>query len=81
MDYLDEAEGGITYPAGDDKEEVTDSDLQALLEDRLSVHNNMAAAQLKQGAHDAALNSLQNVLRCQPNNIKALYRKAMVRSY
>lgn len=38
----------------------------------------MAAAQMKQGAMDAALQSLQNVLRCQPNNVKALYRKSMV---
>lgn len=39
----------------------------------------MAAAQLKLGLHDAALNSLQIVLRCQPDNLKALFRKAKVK--
>lgn len=58
---------------------MSDSELQEILEDRLSVHNNMAAAQMKQGATEAALQSLQNVLRCQPSNVKALYRKSMVR--
>lgn len=81
LDYLDEVEGGISTPPTDDdlnKQNTTDAELQDLLEDRLSVHNNMAAAQMKQGALDAALQSLQNVLRCQPNNVKALYRKSMV---
>lgn len=38
----------------------------------------MAAAQLRLELYDAALQSLQNVLRCQPDNVKALYRKAKV---
>lgn len=59
-------------------ETVTNSDLQALLEDALKVHNNLAAAQLKVGAYDAALQSVENVLRCQPLNVKALYRKGML---
>lgn len=77
LDYLDEVEGGIMFPT-DDNKEVTDSDLQDILEDRISVFNNMAAAQLKMNLHDAALNSLQTVLRCQPDNLKALFRKAKV---
>lgn len=77
MDYLDEVEGGIR-PTKEDETIVTDSALQELLEDRISVCNNMAAAQLKLGLHDAALNSLQTVLRCQPDNLKALFRKAKV---
>lgn len=80
LDYLDEVEG-IKTPEPDGKSEITDAALQELLEDRVSVCNNMAAAQIKQGLHDAALNSLQTVLRCQPNNIKALYRKAKVGLY
>lgn len=78
LDYLDEVEGGIKYPKSEDEQEPTDSALQALLEDRLNVYNNMAAAQIKLNLYDAALNSLQTVLRCQPDNIKALYRKAKV---
>lgn len=30
------------------------------------------------GLYDPALNSLETVLRCQPQNVKALYRKAKV---
>lgn len=71
-------EGGIKDIKPDGEEDVTDAALQSLLEDRLSVSNNMAAAQIKLGHYDAALNALQTVLRCQPDNIKALYRKAKV---
>lgn len=53
-------------------------DVHVLFEERLKVHNNMAAAQMKLQAHDAALRSLQLVLTCQPNNVKALYRKGKV---
>lgn len=35
-------------------------------------------AQIKISAFDAALKSVENVLRCQPNNSKALYRKGRV---
>ncbi|XP_072388478.1 peptidyl-prolyl cis-trans isomerase FKBP8 [Diabrotica undecimpunctata] len=72
LDYLDEVEGG-----DQSKGEISDSDLQSILEDRVSVCNNMAAAQIKMEMYSAALNSLQVVLRCQPNNVKAHYRKAM----
>ncbi|KAF5307152.1 hypothetical protein FQR65_LT00668 [Abscondita terminalis] len=78
LDYLDEVEGGIQYPTGDSNSEVTDVALQQLLEDRINVSNNMAAAQLKLELYDAALQSLQTVLRCQPDNVKALFRKARV---
>jgi FK506-binding protein 8 len=79
LDYLDEVEVGIdSTESAAAAEEVTDSTLQNLLEDRISVCNNMAAAQIKLELYDAALNSLQTVLRCQPNNVKALFRKAKV---
>nr|XP_023015036.1 peptidyl-prolyl cis-trans isomerase FKBP8-like isoform X1 [Leptinotarsa decemlineata] len=79
LDYLDEVEGGITGPLSENaKKEVTDADLQSLLEDRVSVCNNMAAAQIKMELYEAALNSLQIVLRCQPDNLKAHFRKAKV---
>lgn len=55
---------------------MSDSELQSILEDRISVYNNLAAAQIKLQMFDAALNSLQTVFRCQPNNIKAHFRKA-----
>ncbi|KAJ8925653.1 hypothetical protein NQ315_009498, partial [Exocentrus adspersus] len=78
LDYLDEVEGGITSISENKTNEVTDADLQSLLEDRISVYNNMAAAQIKMEMYDAALTSLQIVLRCQPNNVKAHFRKAKV---
>ncbi|GJQ85529.1 hypothetical protein Trydic_g10830 [Trypoxylus dichotomus] len=78
LDYLDELEGGIKAGDSEDKQDISDGELQDLLEDRLSVCNNMAAAQIKLGLYEAALNSLETVLRCQPHNVKALYRKARV---
>jgi FK506-binding protein 8 len=56
----------------------TEQELHELLEDRLKVYNNLAAAQMKIKAYDAALQSVENVLRCQPNNVKAVFRKGKV---
>lgn len=38
----------------------------------------MASAQIKMELFDQALTSLQTVLRCQPDNVKALFRKAKI---
>lgn len=54
---------------------MTDSQLQALFADRTKVYNNLAAAQIKTEAYDTALESVDNVLRAEPENIKALFRK------
>ncbi|XP_049876963.1 peptidyl-prolyl cis-trans isomerase FKBP8 [Pectinophora gossypiella] len=78
LDVLDESEGGITDPTASGELAPTSGDLQALLEERLRVHNNMAAAQLKAGAYEAALQAVTRVLTCQPNNAKALYRKSRI---
>ncbi|CAG9860350.1 unnamed protein product [Phyllotreta striolata] len=79
LDYLDEVEGGEQASKNDnEKSEILDSDLQSILEDRISVCNNMAAAQIKMENYNAALSSLQIVLKCQPNNVKAHFRKAKV---
>lgn len=78
LDYLDETKGGINYPQGEQEESISDADLQALLEDRMKVYNNLAAAQMKTEAYDAALKSVDNVLRCQPKNVKALFRKGKI---
>ncbi|KAF2346269.1 Tetratricopeptide repeat, partial [Trinorchestia longiramus] len=64
----------------DDTEEVnfdedTKSEVLLILGERLKALNNMAAAQIKLGAFDAALASVDVVLRCQPDNVKALFRK------
>lgn len=57
---------------------MTNSELQELLEQRMIVYNNLAAAQTKINANDAAMKSVETVLRCQPNNVKALYRKGKI---
>lgn len=38
----------------------------------------MAAAQMKIEAYEAALKSIEHVLRCQKDNVKAIYRKSKV---
>ncbi|ODM91908.1 Peptidyl-prolyl cis-trans isomerase FKBP8 [Orchesella cincta] len=38
----------------------------------------MAQAQLKLQAYEPALNSVDAVLKCQPNNVKALFRKGKI---
>jgi FK506-binding protein 8 len=38
----------------------------------------MAAAQLKLQAFEPALNSVEAVLKCQPTNVKALFRKGKI---
>ncbi|XP_023933897.2 peptidyl-prolyl cis-trans isomerase FKBP8 [Bicyclus anynana] len=78
LDVLDESEGGISDPTPTGEIAQTSDALHALLEERLRVHNNMAAAQLKAGAYDAALQAVTRVLTCQPENAKALYRKSRI---
>lgn len=55
LDVLDEVEGGITDPTPSGELDSGSNSLHALFDERLRVHNNMAAAQLKAGAYDAAL--------------------------
>lgn len=80
LDVLDESEGGISDPTPSGEMAATSEALHSLLEERLRVHNNMAAAQLKAGAYEAALQAVTRVLTCQPNNPKALYRKSRILS-
>lgn len=76
LEYLDHKDGD---PDNVDGElDITNENLQSLLDDRLIVYNNLAMAQIKVSAYDAALASVENVLRCQPNNSKALFRKGRV---
>jgi len=82
LEFLDEAEGGIALPkAEEDKKDALDleaEDIKLLFEDRLKTYNNMAAAQLKLEAYGPALKSVEAVLRCQPTNVKALFRKGKI---
>lgn len=56
----------------DDRQE----DLQSLLDVKVKCYTNLAAAQLKVGAYDAAEQSCSSALAVQPKNVKALFRKA-----
>ncbi|ODM89632.1 Peptidyl-prolyl cis-trans isomerase FKBP8 [Orchesella cincta] len=79
LEFLDEAEGGIQYPSASSPEKLKVSDeLKALFDDRIKTLNNMAQAQLKLQAYEPALNSVDAVLKCQPNNVKALFRKGKI---
>lgn len=78
LDFLDDVEGGIIVVPDSEENKPNEDELQDLLEDRLKVYNNLAAAQMKIKAHDTALASVQNVLRCQPKNVKALFRKGKI---
>ncbi|XP_055623603.1 peptidyl-prolyl cis-trans isomerase FKBP8 isoform X2 [Toxorhynchites rutilus septentrionalis] len=78
LEYLDESEGGITSPAASEVSEEPNADLQELLEGRMKVYNNLALAQYRIAAYDAALKSVNYVLQCQPDNAKALYRKGKI---
>ncbi|XP_064607794.1 peptidyl-prolyl cis-trans isomerase FKBP8-like [Liolophura sinensis] len=49
--------------------------LQQLVDTRVKCYNNIAAAQLKVEAYAAAIKSCDEVLKVQPQNIKALFRK------
>ncbi|XP_014206998.1 peptidyl-prolyl cis-trans isomerase FKBP8 [Copidosoma floridanum] len=79
LDYLSlSSESAPENEKSERIEHVSDADLQAILEDSLVVHNNLAAAQMQCEAYDAALKSVENVLRCQPLNVKALFRKGKI---
>jgi len=50
--------------------------LQDLITEKIKAYNNLAQSQIKLEAYDTALASLKNVLKLDPNNEKALFRKA-----
>ncbi|EDX07709.1 peptidyl-prolyl cis-trans isomerase FKBP8 [Drosophila simulans] len=78
LDFLDNRDGDPESEFDKEDLELSNSDTQTLLEDRLIVYNNLAMTQIKIAAYDAALQSVEHVLRCQPNNSKALYRKGRI---
>lgn len=54
---------------------ITDSQLQGLLDDYIKVCNNLAAAFIEIGSYNTALENVDKVLKYQPKNLKALFRK------
>ncbi|XP_011698872.1 PREDICTED: peptidyl-prolyl cis-trans isomerase FKBP8-like isoform X2 [Wasmannia auropunctata] len=59
-------------------ETVTDTELQILLDDSLKVHNNFAAALIEMKNYHGALDHVETVLKFQPKNTKALFRKGKI---
>ena len=74
-DYFDDERIDLEAPI--DRFELP-QDLQEMLADRVKTFNNMAQCQIKIEAWDAALASVREVLKVEPNNEKALYRKAKI---
>lgn len=74
LQYLDEAPVGAPDEPSLKPVDLTNEELQDLLEDRIRVHNNLAIAQMRVEAWDAALKSVEKVLACKPDNVKALFR-------
>ncbi|XP_076039992.1 peptidyl-prolyl cis-trans isomerase zonda [Oratosquilla oratoria] len=72
IDFLDDTSDDITEDATPEVIEI--------LEERLKALNNMAAAQIKLEAYEPATKALDAVLKCQPLNVKALFRKGKVLS-
>ncbi|XP_029673844.1 peptidyl-prolyl cis-trans isomerase FKBP8-like [Formica exsecta] len=60
------------------RRELWKSRLMILLEDRIKVCNNLAAALIKTETYAAALKNVKHVSRCQPQNVKALFRKGTI---
>ncbi|XP_029042311.2 peptidyl-prolyl cis-trans isomerase FKBP8 [Osmia bicornis bicornis] len=80
LEFLLPTESRTSYQ-NETEDTTTDAELQGLLEDRMKVYNNLAAAQMKTQAYDAALRSVESVLSCQPQNVKALFRKGKILHY
>lgn len=74
-DYFDDEQLVLEVPV--DRYQLS-QELQTLLEERLKAFNNLAMAQMKLELWDAAMSSLRQVLRIEPNNEKALYRKSKI---
>ena len=65
----------MTIPGGSGDSAGSPSDLQKLLDEKMKVYNNLAATQMKLLAYDQAIKSCDSVIKIQPNNVKALFRK------
>lgn len=66
---------GRRWNENEETEMVTDTELQALLNDCIKVYNNLAAALIETEAYNAALENVDLVLKYHPKNTKALFRK------
>ncbi|EEB12710.1 fk506 binding protein, putative [Pediculus humanus corporis] len=67
--FCEEDESTINY---------TDDQVKEIIEQKLVIYNNLAAAQLMLEAYESALMSVNRVLQCDSKNVKALFRKGKI---
>ncbi|XP_040577199.1 peptidyl-prolyl cis-trans isomerase FKBP8 [Lepeophtheirus salmonis] len=72
---LDDAEIDIEVPI---ERHTLPLPLQLLIKERINALNNLAQAQMKNNSWESSLATLNQVLRLDPNNEKALFRKSKV---
>lgn len=83
LEYLDTTVLNDTtkWNENGETESVTETELQAqLMNDCIKVYNNLAAALIETEAYQSALENVDIVLKHQPKNTKALYRKGNKKS-
>lgn len=73
VDYFDDDSIELEVPMD---RYLLEQPLQDLITEKIKACNNLAQAQLKNQSYEAALGSLKTVLKLEPNNEKALFRKA-----
>ncbi|KYQ48696.1 Peptidyl-prolyl cis-trans isomerase FKBP8 [Trachymyrmex zeteki] len=69
---------GMNWNENKESGPITDSQLQGLLDDYIKVCNNLAAAFIEIGSYNTALENVDKVLKYQPKNLKALFRKGRI---
>lgn len=58
--------------------EYSEEEMREVIEQKLVIYNNLAAAQLMIEAYESALISVNRVLQLNPKNVKALFRKGKI---
>ncbi|KYN50463.1 PREDICTED: peptidyl-prolyl cis-trans isomerase FKBP8-like [Trachymyrmex cornetzi] len=57
---------------------ITDSQLQGRLDDCIKLYDNLAAALIEIGSYNTALENIERVLKYQPKNSEALFKKGRI---
>ncbi|XP_039309893.1 peptidyl-prolyl cis-trans isomerase FKBP8 isoform X2 [Solenopsis invicta] len=77
LQYL-QLDNNTNWNSNEETHPVTDKELQALLDDSIKVYNNLAAALIETESYHQALEYVDLVLKYQPTNTKALFRKGKI---
>ncbi|KAK6624382.1 hypothetical protein RUM44_011241 [Polyplax serrata] len=79
LDILDETVA-FSKDEGENSIEYTEEQMKDVIDQKLVIYNNMAAAQLMIEAYVSALMYVNRVLQCDKKNVKALFRKGKILS-